>query len=149
VPAEYTYDYAIIRIVPRVERGEMINVGVILSCPDAEFLDARIEIDEARVLALEPAIDLEAVRAHVAAIAAVCRGGAEAGGIGALPQRRRFHWLVAPRSTMIQMSPVHTGRTDDPRRVLDRLLETMVRRPKSAPAPDAGGHSNTCRRFQR
>jgi hypothetical protein len=103
---------AIIRIVPRVERGEMISVGVIVSCPDAEFLDARIEIDEARVLALEPAIDLDAVRAHVAAIAAVCRGGAEAGDIGALPQRRRFHWLVAPRSTMIQMSPVHTGRTD-------------------------------------
>lgn len=127
MPAEYTYDYAIIRIVPRVERGEMINVGVIVSCPDAEFLDARIEIDEARVLALEPAIDLEAVRAHVAAIAAVCRGGAKAGDIGALPQRRRFHWLVAPRSTIIQTSPVHSGVHADLPAALAHLFEKLVR----------------------
>jgi len=130
VPAEYAYDYAVIRVVPRVERGEMINVGVILSCPDANFLEARVEIDEARLLALEPGVDLAAVRAHLAAIEAVCRGGAEAGDLGALAQRRRFHWLVAPRSTIIQLSPVHTGRTDDPRRALDRLVETMVRQPR-------------------
>jgi len=130
VPAEYAYDYAVIRVVPRVERGEMINVGVILSCPDADFLEARVEIDEARLLALEPGVDLAAVRAHLAAIEAVCRGGAEAGDLGALAQRRRFHWLVAPRSTIIQLSPVHTGRTDDPRRALDRLVETMVRQPR-------------------
>ena len=130
MPAEYAYDYAVIRVVPRVERGEMINVGVILSCPDANFLEARVEIDEARLLALEPGVDLAAVRAHLAAIEAVCRGGAEAGDLGALAQRRRFHWLVAPRSTIIQLSPVHTGRTDDPRRALDRLVETMVRQPR-------------------
>ena len=130
MPAEYAYDYAVIRVVPRVERGEMINVGVILSCPDADFLEARVEIDEARLLALEPGVDLAAVRAHLAAIEAVCRGGAEAGDLGALAQRRRFHWLVAPRSTIIQLSPVHTGRTDDPRRALDRLVETMVRQPR-------------------
>jgi hypothetical protein len=130
VPAEYAYDYAIIRIVPRVERGEMINVGVILSCPDMQFLEARAEIDEPRLLALEPAVELDGVRAHRAAIEAVCRGGAEGGEIGALPQRRRFHWLVAPRSTIIQLSPVHTGRTDNPGRALDRLMEIMVRRPR-------------------
>ena len=129
MPGEHTYDYAIIRVVPRVERGELINVGVILSCPSADFLEARIEIDAARLLALDPALDLEAARAHLEMIPRVCRGGAEAGEIGALPQRNRFHWLVSPRSTVIQPSPVHTGRTGDPAAALERLLNTMVRRP--------------------
>jgi hypothetical protein len=133
VPADYTYDYAVIRVVPRVERGEMINAGVILSCPDVEFLEARIELDEARVLALDDGLDLDAIRTHLATIPAVCRGGADAGPIGALPQRNRFHWLVSPRSTTIQVSPVHTGRTTDPARALERLLDTMVRRPSTAP----------------
>jgi hypothetical protein len=137
VPADYAYDYAIIRLVPRVERGEMINVGVILSCPDVEFLDARIEIDEPRILALDETLALDAVRAHLATIPLLCQGGGEAGPIGALPQRQRFHWLVSPRSTMIQPSPVHTGRTSDPRAALDHLLETMVRRP--ATRRGAGG----------
>ena len=132
MPADYTYDYAVIRVVPRVERGEMINAGVILSCPDVEFLEARIELDEARVLALDDGLDLDAIRTHLATIPAVCRGGADAGPIGALPQRNRFHWLVSPRSTTIQMSPVHTGRTTDPARALERLLDTMVRRPSTA-----------------
>jgi hypothetical protein len=127
VPTEYTYDYAIVRIVPRVERGEQINVGVILSCVDADFLDARIELDDARLLALDPSPDLDAIREGLATIAAVCAGGANAGPIGALPQRGRFRWLVSPRSTVIQMSPVHTGRTTDPPAALERLLETMVR----------------------
>jgi Protein of unknown function (DUF3037) len=123
----YTYDYAIVRVVPRVERGEMINVGVILSCPDVSFLEARIELDEARLLAFYPAVDLDEVRAHLDTIPVTCRGGADAGPIGALPQRARFHWLVAPRSTIIQMSPVHTGRTDDPATTLERLLVRMVK----------------------
>jgi hypothetical protein len=127
VPAEYTYDYAIVRIVPRVERGERINAGVILSCPDLEFLEARIELDESRLLLLDPAVDLELMRRNLAIIPAVCRGGEEAGPIGALPQRSRFRWLVSPRSTMIQPSPVHTGRTSDPAAALESLLETMVR----------------------
>ena len=127
MPGEHTYDYAIIRVVPRVERGELINVGVILSCPSADFLEARIEVDAARMLALDPTHDVEATRAHLEMIPRVCRGGAEAGEIGALPQRNRFHWLVSPRSTIIQMSPVHTGRTDDPAKALERLLDTMVR----------------------
>ena len=129
MPAEHTYDYAIIRVVPRVERGEMINVGVILSCPAVDFLEARIELDEARLRAFDETLDLEAIRSHLATIPLVCRGGEEAGPMGELPQRGRFHWLVSPRSTIIQTSPVHTGRTSDPGAALERLLETMVRRP--------------------
>ena len=105
MPAEYTYDYAIIRVVPRVERGELINVGVILSCPEAGCLEAGIELDEARLLALDDTLDVDDVRANLANIPAICLGGPESGPIGALPQRNRFHWLVSPRSTIIQMSP--------------------------------------------
>jgi hypothetical protein len=127
VPAEYAYDYAVIRIVPRVDRGELINVGVILSCPDVEFLEARIELDEARLLALDATLDVDTMRANLAAIPAICRGGAGSGHIGEMPQRSRFHWLVSPRSTIIQVSPVHTGRTADPGTALEHLLDTMVR----------------------
>lgn len=129
MPGDYTYDYAIIRIVPRVERGEQINVGVILSCVDADFLEAKIELDPARLSALDQDLDIEDIRAGLATIPIVCAGGHAAGSIGALPQRGRFRWLVSPRSTVIQMSPVHTGRTSDPAAALDRLLDTMVRRP--------------------
>ena len=125
--AEYTYDYAIIRVVPRVERGELINVGVILSCPDVDFLDARIELDPARLQALDATLDVAATQANLDIIPRICRGGDDAGPLGQLPQRSRFHWLVAPRSTVIQVSPVHTGRTADPAQALERLLETMVR----------------------
>jgi hypothetical protein len=127
VPADYAYDYAIIRVVPRVERGELVNVGVILSCPDAGFLEARVEIDESRLRALDSTLDMAGVRAHLATIPLICRGGVDAGPIGALPQRSRFHWIVSPRSTMIQTSPVHTGRTSDPAAMIERLLHTMVR----------------------
>jgi hypothetical protein len=133
VPTEYTYDYAIVRIVPRVERGERINVGVILSCVDGEFLEARIEVDAPRLLALDPTLDVEAVQASLDTIAAVCAGGPAAGPIGALPPRGRFRWLVSPRSTVIQMSPVHTGRTADPAAALERLLDTMVRHQAADP----------------
>jgi hypothetical protein len=133
VPAELTYDYAIVRVVPRVERGEQLNVGVILSCTDSDYLEARIELDPARLLALDPGVDLEELRASLATIPAICRGGADAGPIGELPARGRFRWLVSPRSTVIQMSPVHTGRTTDPAGVLDRLMETMVRTSRAAP----------------
>ena len=126
--ADHTYDYAIIRVVPRVERGEQLNAGVILSCPEVEFLEARIQLDEAAVLALDPGADLEALRANLATIPLVCRGGAAAGPIGELPQRGRFRWLVSPRSTIIQPSPVHTGRTKDPAACLEHLMETLVLR---------------------
>lgn len=121
------YDYAIIRVVPRVEREEFVNVGVIVSCPDKAFLEARIELDEQRLAALHPALDLATVRAHLAVIPAICRGGAEAGPIGRLTQRERFHWLVATRSTIIQTSSTHTGWCKDPNAVLEHLLDTMVR----------------------
>ena len=123
---QYTYDYAVIRVVPKVEREEFVNVGVIVSCPDREFLEARIQFDEGRLLALEPKMDLETVRAHLDSFAAICAGGAQAGPIGALPQRERFRWLVAPRSTVIQVSPVHTGRCTNPELTLEHLLTAMV-----------------------
>jgi len=126
---ELAYDYAIVRVVPRVERGEQVNVGVILSCVDGEFLEARIEVDPARLQALDPALDLDAIQSGLDAIMTVCAGGPAAGPIGALPPRGRFRWLVSPRSTVIQMSPVHTGRTSDPAAALERLLDTMVRNP--------------------
>jgi hypothetical protein len=129
VPADYAYDYSIIRVVPRVDRGEQLNAGIILSCPDAAFLGARIELDERALLAIDPAADVEAIRTNLAVFPAVCLGGPDAGPIGLLPPRERFRWLVAPRSTMIQPSPVHTGRTSDPAACLDHLLARVVRRP--------------------
>ena len=128
-----TYDYAIVRVVPKVERAEFVNVGVIVSCPPRDLLLARIEIDEQRLMALDPTLDLQSVRAHLAAIPTICAGGEQAGPIGKLSQRERFHWLVAPRSTIIQTSPVHTGRCADVTATLDHLLVTMVRAPD---APD-------------
>ena len=125
--ADLTYDYAIVRLMPRVERGEQINVGVILSCADSEFLDARIELDADRLRALDPTIDLDAVCDALAVIPRVCAGGPDAGPIGELPARGRFRWLVSPRSTMIQMSPVHTGRTCDPMATLEHLVKTIVK----------------------
>ena len=127
--AEYTYDYAIVRVVPRVDRGERINVGVILSCADTDFLDARIEVDEALIRAIDPAVDIDAVRSNLAVIPVVCRGGPDAGPIGALASRGRFRWLVAPRSTIIQPSDVHTGRTSDPAACLEHLMARVVKRP--------------------
>jgi hypothetical protein len=120
-----------VRVVPKVERGEFVNAGVILSCPQREFLDARMELDEARLLALDPTVDLEAVRTHLASIPAICRGGEGAGPIGRLPARQRFHWLVAPRSTIIPTSPTHTGSCNDLEAALEHLLERMVR-PRAA-----------------
>jgi hypothetical protein len=124
-----SYDYAIVRVVPRVEREEFVNVGVIVSCPARDFLQARIELDEQRLKALDPAIDIEAIRIHLASIPAICAGGSEGGPIGRLSRRERFDWLVAPRSTTIQTSKVHTGRCSDPGALLEHLLKTMVRSP--------------------
>ena len=122
-----TYDYAIVRVVPKVERAEFVNVGVILSCPARDLLLAKIEVDERRLLSLDPTLDLESVRTHLAAIPTICAGGERAGPIGRLSQRERFHWLVAPRSTIIQTSPAHTGSACDLEAVVERLLQTMVR----------------------
>ena len=123
----YSYDYAIIRVVPRVEREEFLNVGVILSCPAKDFLEARIELDEQRLLALDSRLDLELIRNHLAVIPAICAGGEQAGPIGQLSQRHRFHWLIAPRSTVIQTSAAHSGTCTDPTAALEHVIETMAR----------------------
>lgn len=123
-----SYDYAIVRVVPRVEREEFVNVGVIVSCPEKDQLIGRIEVDAARLLALFPNLDIESVQDNLASIPLICAGGEGSGPIGKLTQRERFHWLVAPRSTIIQISPVHTGRCSDASSAAEHLLNTMVRR---------------------
>jgi hypothetical protein len=110
-----------------VEREEFVNVGIILSCQAKDFLEARIELDEKRVLALDAKLDLETVRSHLSSIPAICAGGPQAGPIGKLSRRERFDWLVAPRSTVIQTSAVHTGRCVDLAETMEHLLRKMVR----------------------
>ena len=128
------YDYAIVRVVPRVEREEFVNVGAIVSCAKRRFLEARIELNEQRLIAIDPTLDIEIVRSYLAAIPIICAGGEQSGPIGQLPQRERFHWLVAPRSTIIQTSRVHTGFCQNPAAVLDRLLDAKVRPPQVKPS---------------
>ena len=128
MPDPRTYDYAIVRVVPRVERGEFVNAGIILACDVARYLQARIDLDEHALLALHPAAELETIRAALASIPLVCDGGVTAGPIGRLSVRERFHWLVAPRSTIVQTSPVHTGRCADLDAALEHLLQRMVKR---------------------
>jgi Protein of unknown function (DUF3037) len=123
-----TYDYAVVRVVPRVERGEFVNAGIILSCDVERILQASIELDESALLAIDANVDLDLVRSALAAIPAICAGGEGAGDIGKMPARERFHWLVAPRSTIVQTSPVHTGQCADPDAALKHLMQTMVRR---------------------
>ena len=127
MPELCSFDYAVIRIVPRVDRGEFVNAGVILFCSTRAHLEARIELQRDRLRALDSSIDLDLVESHLAAIPRVCLGGTDAGPIGALPQRARFHWLVAPRSTVIQMSPVHSGVHRDLDAAMEQLMEKLVR----------------------
>ena len=123
------FEYALLRVVPRVERGEFINAGVVLYCQDAKFLDARIHLDLERLKALDPNLDPETILAHLEVARKVCEGGPEAGAVGLLPPGQRFGWLVAPRSTVVQPSPVHTGSTEDPEESIEHLLRVMVRKP--------------------
>jgi hypothetical protein len=123
------FEYALLRVVPRVERGEFINAGVVLYCQDAKFLDARVHLDPERLRALDPSLDPEIVQAHLEVARLVCKGGPEAGAVGLLPPGQRFGWLVAPRSTVVQSSPVHTGFTDEPDEAIEHLLRTMVYAP--------------------
>ncbi|CAA9449565.1 MAG: FIG01125298: hypothetical protein [uncultured Rubrobacteraceae bacterium] len=124
------FEYALLRVVPRVERGEFVNAGVVLYCQEKRFLEAAIDLDPERLRALDPRLDPEAVRAHLEAAHRVCAGGPGAGPIGLLPPVQRFGWLVAPRSTIVQPGPVHTGLAEDPRGALDHLLKTMVSPPE-------------------
>lgn len=122
------YDYAIVRVLPRVERGERINAGVILSCAATGYLRARFELDETLLARMAPGADLPPIRAALAGIEAVCAGGSAAGALGTMSARARFHWLVAPRSAAVQVSAVHTGRCRDLDAALDDLMRRMVRR---------------------
>lgn len=123
------FEYALLRVVPRVEREEFINAGVVLHCQETNFLDARIHLDYDRLRAIDPEADHKAILAHLETARLVCQGGPKAGSIGSLPQVQRFGWLVAPRSTVVQASPIHTGFTEDPEEALDHLLDTIVRTP--------------------
>ena len=123
------FEYALLRVVPRVERGEFINAGVVLHCSEANFLGARVHLDPGRLAALDPSLDHAGVLAHLETAHLVCAGGPEAGSIGLRPRSQRFGWLVAPRSTVVQPSPVHTGFAADLEEVLEHLLRTMVYTP--------------------
>lgn len=125
----HAYEWALLRLVPRVERGEFVNVGVLVYSQHAEVLVARVELVEARALALCPDLDIAAVAEHLEAVEALCRGDAVTGASGQRSRGERFRWLVAPRSTMLQASPVHTGVSADPEAEADRLLVTLVRWP--------------------
>ncbi len=124
----HSFDYAVIRVVPRVERHEFVNAGVILYCRSLGFLGARVSLDPSRLAALFPAAarELDVIERALAIIPAICAGAPDAGPIARLGQAERFHWLVAPRSTITQTSPVHSGLCDDPARTLDHLVETLV-----------------------
>ena len=126
MPARSSFDYAVVRVVPRVDRGEMINAGVILFCLERDFLAARVEVNEPRLRALWPDTDLELVRQHLEAIPRICAGSPEGGPIARLTIRERFRWLVAPRSTILQVSPVHAGLCECPERGLEELFRQMV-----------------------
>ncbi len=121
-----SYDYASVRVVPRVDREEFVNAGVIVFCLARGYLGARVQLDESRLRALYPTIDAELVRQHLEAIPRICEGAAGGGPIARLSRRERFHWLVAPRSTMVQVSPVHSGMCVSPERTLDDLFRQLV-----------------------
>jgi hypothetical protein len=125
--ADQPFQYAIVRVVPRVERGECLNAGVVLLCRPRRFLAARVGLDAARLAALAPGVDPATIETHLAAIERIAAGDPAAGPIARLGQGERFHWLVSPSSTVIQPSEVHTGLCDDPAAELEHLFERLVR----------------------
>jgi hypothetical protein len=124
--ARAPFAYAVIRVVPRVERGERLNAGIVLLCRPRRFLGAAIELDEARLHALDPGCDVDEVRAHLDLIRRIAAGTPDSGPLATLSKAERFHWLVAPSSTVIQPSAVHAGLTADPAATLEHLLRTLV-----------------------
>jgi DNA-directed RNA polymerase subunit N (RpoN/RPB10) len=120
------FQYAIWRVVPSVERGEALNVGVVVYCRRRQFLAAKVLIDEPRLRALSPGIDIDAIRRHLDGMARIAAGDPEGGAIAAMPQSERFGWLTAASSTIVQPSPIHTGLCGDPQAVLDRLSTRLV-----------------------
>lgn len=130
------FSYALLRVVPRVERGERVNAGVVLFCREYDYLQIRAHLDESRVTALAPDLDLAPVRSHLAALSRVASGDPAGGPLASLPPSERFGWLVSPSSTIIQPSEVHTGLTDDPEATLGHLFDTLV---SIAPASHSQG----------
>lgn len=126
MPARSAYEYAVIRVVPRVERGEFVNAGVVLLCRQRRFLGARVQLDPARLHALWPELDSAPLDAQLQHIPIICAGGRAAGPLGELPLFERFRWLVAPRSTVLQPSPVHCGLCEEPAETLERLFRGLV-----------------------
>lgn len=121
-----SYDYAVIRVSPRVDRGELLNAGVLLYCKGRRYLAARVRLDPERLKALDPQADAATLTAHLEAYVRICQGDPEAGPIAGLSQSERFQWLTSPRSTAVQVSPVHSGLCEDPDEALDRLFERLV-----------------------
>jgi len=127
LPALVAFDYAVIRVVPRVEREEFVNVGAVVFCADHDLLVARVELDEGRLRALFPDVDMLVVQEHLDAFTLTCAGGPAAGPMGLLPTRERFQWLVAPRSTILQTSAPHVGLAASAEEALERVLDSDVR----------------------
>ena len=128
----HSFNYAVVRVVPHAEREEFMNVGVILSCQAAGYLDAAFDVDEKRLAAFAPGLDVDELQAHLEAIRRICAGGDAGGTIGRLPRRARFDWLVAPRSTIVRTSAAHAGLCSDPRQALQHLLRRMVSAPPAS-----------------
>lgn len=126
MPEHSVFNYAVIRVVPHVEREEFLNVGVVLFCKARRFLDARIRLDRARLAAISPELDVDMIQEQLDLIPRISAGGKAAGPIGELSPEERFRWITSPRSTSIQFSPVHAGLADDPRAALDDLFEKLV-----------------------
>jgi hypothetical protein len=120
------FEYAIVRLVPRIERGEFVNAGIVLMCRPRRYLRARTALDPGRLAALAPGCDPDEVRPHLEAIERIAAGDPTGGPIARLPLPERFHWLVSPSSTIVQASEVHTGLTADPDATLDHLIATLV-----------------------
>lgn len=126
MPAQSSFDYAIIRVVPRVEREEFLNAGAVLFCLERDFLEARVYLDEKRLATLWPELDAQLVRDHLQAFVNICAGHPEGDPIAKLTRRERFHWLVSPKSTVVQISPVHSGLCESPDEALKDLLRKFV-----------------------
>lgn len=126
MPKRHSFDYAIVRVVPRVDRAEFINAGAILYCRTQRFLAARLALDKDRLLALAPALDQDEVLRNVDVISAICVGAPDSGPIGALSLAERWHWLTSPRSTVVQLSPAHCGLCTDATVALDEIMRRMV-----------------------